>query len=86
MTNPSYCDTANNGNTENVLALPVGIMTDSDCGKTVTIKYGGTTTTGKVVDKCMGCDSSSIDLSRHLFGELSGLGAGRLSGVKWWIN
>lgn len=85
-TNPSYCGTTNDGHTEDVLALPVGIMTDSDCGKTVTIKYGGTTTTGTVVDKCMGCDNSSIDLSRHLFGELSGLGAGRLSGVEWWIN
>jgi hypothetical protein len=33
---------------ENVLALPHGIMTDSDCGKTVTVTYNGQTATGIV--------------------------------------
>lgn len=66
--------------------MPHGIMTSNDCGKTVTIEYGGKTATATVVDKCMGCDASSIDMSRHLFGELADLGAGRLTGVKWYIN
>ncbi|KAJ5881753.1 uncharacterized protein N7529_000425 [Penicillium soppii] len=85
-TNPSSCGTTNDGATENVLALPHGIMKDGDCGKTVTITYNGQTATGTVVDKCMGCDDSSIDLSRHLFGQLASMDAGRVSGAKWYIN
>ncbi|KAL4983589.1 hypothetical protein BDW68DRAFT_168563 [Aspergillus falconensis] len=83
---PSSCGTTNDGSSENVIALPVGIMTDSDCGRTVTIKYGGKTATGTVVDKCMGCDDTSIDLSRHFFGELASFDAGRISGVEWWLD
>lgn len=85
-TNPSSCGTTNDGSSENVLALPVGLMGEGDCGKTVTVKYGGNTVTGTVVDKCMGCDSSSIDLSRHFFGSLADFAEGRLSNVEWWIN
>jgi hypothetical protein len=84
--NPSACGTTNDGETESVLALPVGIMTDGDCGKTVTISYNGATATGIVVDKCMGCDDTSIDLSRALFEKFSDLGAGRLSGATWSIE
>ncbi|RDW59291.1 RlpA-like double-psi beta-barrel domain-containing protein [Aspergillus mulundensis] len=83
---PSSCGTTNDGSSENVLALPVGIMKDSDCGRTVTIKYGGKTSTGTVVDKCMGCDDTSIDLSRHFFSELASFDAGRLFGVEWWLD
>jgi hypothetical protein len=85
-TNPSSCGTTNDGEAETVLALPVGVMTDADCGKKVTISYLGRTATGTVVDKCMGCDNDSIDLSRKLFGELADLSAGRISGVTWSIN
>ncbi|KAI2690527.1 hypothetical protein CBS147332_3431 [Penicillium roqueforti] len=85
-TNPSSCGTTNDGTVENVLALPHGIMTDSDCGKTVTITYNGQTATGTVVDKCMGCDNNSVDLSRHFFGELAPMDKGRVSGAKWYIN
>lgn len=85
-TNPSSCGTTNDGETEFVLALPVGIMTDGDCGKSVTIEYKGTKKTGKVVDKCMGCDNSSIDLSRALFEAFASFSEGRLSDAKWYIN
>ncbi|CAI7569731.1 unnamed protein product [Penicillium palitans] len=81
-TNPSSCGTTNDGTVENVLALPHGIMADSDCGKTVTITYKGQTATGIVVDKCMGCDNGSVDLSRHLFGELAPMDKGRVDGAK----
>ncbi|KAJ5635311.1 Allergen Asp f 7 [Penicillium longicatenatum] len=84
--NPSACDTTNDGLTELVLALPVGIMTDSDCGKTVTISYGGVTKTGTVVDKCMGCDDTSVDLSRAFFEVFDSLSAGRLTDATWYIN
>lgn len=85
-TNPSSCGTTNDGTIENVLALPHGIMKDSDCGKTVTITYNGQTATGLVVDKCMGCDNGSVDLSRHLFGQLAPMDKGRVSGAKWYIH
>jgi len=85
--NPSSCGTTNDGTTELVLALPHGIMTDSDCGKSVTITYNGVSKTGTVVDKCMGCDNNSVDLSRAFFEALAGsLDAGRISGVDWYIN
>jgi hypothetical protein len=83
---PSSCGLTNDGFTEDVLALPVGIMTDADCGKTVTVTYNGVTKTGTVVDKCMGCDNTYVDLSRHFFGQLADMGAGRLYGVSWYIN
>jgi hypothetical protein len=86
VSNPSACDTTNDGLTELVLALPVGIMTDSDCGKTVTISYGGVTKTGTVVDKCMGCDDTSVDLSRAFFEVFDSLSAGRLTDATWYIN
>jgi hypothetical protein len=85
-TNPSSCGTTNDGTVENVLALPHGIMADSDCGKTVTVTYNGQTATGIVVDKCMGCDNGSVDLSRHFFGELAPMDKGRASGAKWFIH
>ncbi|KAJ5176345.1 Allergen Asp f 7 [Penicillium canariense] len=86
MSNPSSCGTTNDGETEFVLALPHGIMTDSDCGKTVTITYGGVTKSGTVVDKCMGCDNTSVDLSRAFFEAFASLDAGRVSGATWYIN
>ncbi|KAJ5281466.1 hypothetical protein N7478_006838 [Penicillium angulare] len=85
---PSACDTTNDGLTEMVLALPYEVMTDNNayCGKTVTIEYGGVTQKAKVVDKCMGCDSTSIDLSRALFEVFDSLSAGRIHDAKWYID
>jgi len=85
MSSPSFCDTANDGTVENVLALSVDIMTEALCGQTVTATYGGNTVTGTVVEKCMGCGPGSIDMSRHMFGGLAGLGAGRVT-VDWWFS
>lgn len=85
-TNPSSCGTTNDGLTENVVALPYGIMTDAYCGKTITVKYGGATSSATVVDKCMGCQGDSIDMSRALFGSLASLDAGRLHGVEWFFD
>jgi hypothetical protein len=87
--NPSSCGTTNDGLTELVLALPQGIMANSECGKSVTITYHDVTKTGTVVDKCpsVGCDNNSVDLSRAFFQTLVGsLDAGRISGVEWYIN
>ncbi|KAF5015615.1 hypothetical protein F66182_12993, partial [Fusarium sp. NRRL 66182] len=81
---PSYCDTANDGTTENVVALSQAIMNESLCGATITVTYDGKTATGTVVDKCMGCDAESIDMSRAMFGDLASLDAGRIT-VSWSV-
>ncbi|PYI20979.1 hypothetical protein BO99DRAFT_401464 [Aspergillus violaceofuscus CBS 115571] len=75
-----------NTDSEHVLALSHTIMQKSYCGKSVTINYGGKTATGTIVDTCMGCAEGSIDLSSSLFLELAELGAGRVSGVDWYIQ
>jgi hypothetical protein len=82
----------NDGDTENVVALPHGLMgTQSNgnpyCGQNITVKCTATgkTTTATVVDKCMGCDGYSIDLSNAAFLELDGLSVGR-TGATWWFN
>lgn len=84
MSAPSYCDTANDGTTENVVALSQAIMTEALCGAKITVSYNGKTTTGTVVDKCMGCDAQSIDMSRAMFGDLASLDAGRIT-VSWSV-
>ncbi|PWY93757.1 hypothetical protein BO94DRAFT_447909, partial [Aspergillus sclerotioniger CBS 115572] len=79
------CGSYSNGSSDKVVALPVGIMKDSDCGKTVHITYNGVTETGTVLDKCMGCDDVSIDLSEKLFGYFGTEAEGRLKGAEWYI-
>ena len=81
--NPSSCGDTNDGDTENVVALPAHLMTDAVCGKTINIRYNAESATAKIVDKCPSCQGGSIDMSRHLFGELASLDAGRLKGVTW---
>ncbi|KAL1997745.1 hypothetical protein VTN02DRAFT_904 [Thermoascus thermophilus] len=83
---PSFCGTTNNGLTQNVVALPVGMIESSDCGRSITVTYGGKTSTATVVDKCMGCQGNSVDMSRHLFSSLADLAEGRIYDVKWWFN
>lgn len=75
---------------EPVVALPHQFMGPQSngnpyCGKTVTIKHGGKTSTAKIVDKCMGCNGFSIDLSDAAFTQLSALSVGRTDAT-WWIN
>ncbi|PYH73944.1 RlpA-like double-psi beta-barrel domain-containing protein [Aspergillus vadensis CBS 113365] len=80
------CGITSNGNTDMVVALPHGIMQDSDCGKTVKITYNGVTDYGTVWDKCMGCDDVSIDLSEKLFKKFGTESEGRLTGAEWYIE
>ena len=86
------CGSTSDGDTENVVALPHGLMgTQSNgnpyCGKTITVKCSATgkTTTATVVDKCMGCEGYSIDLSNAAFLELDDLSVGRTT-AEWWFN
>jgi hypothetical protein len=56
------CGTVVDTYAEDAIALPVGFMgslsnSNPLCGRTVTIKYKGVTSTATVKDKCMGCVS-----------------------------
>ncbi|KAI9042578.1 RlpA-like double-psi beta-barrel domain-containing protein [Aspergillus affinis] len=84
-TSPSSCGWTNDGLTENVVALSHEVMQDSDCGRMITIEYNGKTTTAKVVDKCMGCNAGSVDLSRAAFDAVASAVDGRVQG-KWKFN
>ncbi|KAI2630104.1 RlpA-like double-psi beta-barrel-protein domain-containing protein-containing protein [Xylaria nigripes] len=55
---------------------------DGSCGKTITIIKDGKTATAKVVDKCPGCASGSIDVSPAVFQSLEPLSVGRTT-VSW---
>lgn len=55
------------------------------CGKSVTIKLGSKTVQAKVVDKCMGCEGNSIDLSNAAFEVLADFAVGRTQ-AEWWFN
>ena len=55
------------------------------CGLTITIKCNGKTTTATVVDKCMGCEGNSIDVSNAAFLELDSLDVGRTT-AEWYFN
>ncbi|KAI9508845.1 hypothetical protein F5148DRAFT_949497, partial [Russula earlei] len=54
-----------------------------NCGKQITISYGGLTATATIVDRCPGCGSGGLDLTEGLFGYLSNgdLGLGVLQAV-----
>ena len=71
------CGVTSDGSTQSVVALSYLLMgSDSNdnpyCGKTITITCTATgeSTTAIVVDKCMGCDEFSIDLSTFAFSNL----------------
>ncbi|KAI9851469.1 MAG: hypothetical protein M1838_003544 [Thelocarpon superellum] len=54
------------------------------CGKSITIEYGGVTKTATVVDKCMGCEYGSVDLSTSLYNAFGF--DGRAHGAHWYFN
>jgi len=81
-----------NTDSESVVALPFEFMgTESNgnpyCGRmiTITADASGKSTTAKVVDKCMGCDGYSIDLSPTAFSALADESVGR-TGCKWYFS
>jgi len=85
------CGVTSNGATDDVIALPVGMMGPQSngnpfCGLKVTIKNGDKTAHGTVLDKCMGCANDAIDLSNHLFDQLGAESAGRIPGVEWFFD
>ena len=84
------CGWHNDGLTEKVVALPVGLMGAQSngnpyCGKYITILHKGKSTVAKVVDKCMGCKGRDIDISRFAFDDLDDQGVGRTTAT-WYFN
>lgn len=83
------------GASEDIVALPHGIMTPQNganpnnnplCGSMITITYNGASHQAEVVDTCGGCEGGSIDLSPTLFEKVAPNGDGRVSGVSWSFN
>jgi hypothetical protein len=74
-----------------VIALPHALMgTQSNdnpyCGKSVTIEKDGISIVVIVVDKCMGCDDYSIDLSNKAFSSLGVAFAVGRTQATWYFN
>jgi len=75
----------------NIVALSGSLMGEKsndnpNCGRTITIKANGRTTTALVTDKCMGCNYNSIDVSKKAFLELwDSYDVGR-GPCEWWWN
>ena len=79
-------------NTESdaIVALAADMMTGSanpndnpNCGRSITITYGGKTVQATIEDTCPGCTGAWLDLTPSLFSQLADLAEGRLSGVQW---
>ncbi|KAG4029541.1 hypothetical protein MFRU_015g00820 [Monilinia fructicola] len=86
------CGTTTDGSTFAGVALPVGLMgslsnNNPYCGKTITIKCTSTgkTTQATVIDKCMGCEGNSIDLTNFAFDQLAEESVGRTQAT-WYFN
>ncbi|KIY51064.1 hypothetical protein FISHEDRAFT_21949, partial [Fistulina hepatica ATCC 64428] len=56
-----------------------------ECFKSITISYGGKTTTATIMDECPGCPYGGLDFSRGLFDYFADESLGVLSGT-WWYN
>ncbi|KAG2420036.1 hypothetical protein HFD88_004834 [Aspergillus terreus] len=56
------------------------------CGLKVRIRRGETSVDVKVVDRCVGCKATDLDVSRSVFGQLADLDLGRVV-VEWaWLE
>lgn len=81
--------------TESVVALSGSLLSayegansndNSLCGKTITIKANGKTTTATIKDKCPECEYGAIDVSEKVFNDLYGsLDKGR-GDCEWYLN
>jgi expansin (peptidoglycan-binding protein) len=84
-------DDSNMDHKENIVAVAASLMGAQSngnpmCGKTITIKANGRTTTAKVHDKCPVCAPGDIDASEKLFLELFDTLDGGRQKVEWWFN
>ncbi|KAL0071555.1 hypothetical protein AAF712_001412 [Marasmius tenuissimus] len=56
-----------------------------NCGKHITISYGGKTHDATIVDECPTCDHGDLDLSQSLFEFFAPTSVGVLQ-AEWWFN
>ncbi len=85
-------DDTNQGTAENVVALARSLFTaanpnkDPLCGKTITLTYGGKSTTAKVHDSCPPCAPGDVDASLKIWSDLGiDTSLGRVK-VDWSFN
>ncbi|KAL0571035.1 hypothetical protein V5O48_010922 [Marasmius crinis-equi] len=55
------------------------------CGKSITISYGGKTAVAVIRDECPTCDYGGLDLSPALFEHFASKDVGVIQG-EWWFN
>ena len=85
-------DDSGKDRTDYIVALSHNLMTsgtwpDAQCGKKVTLSYGGKSVVAEIRDKCPSCPPGAIDVSEKTFLDLFGdLGIGRARGVSWTIS
>ncbi|EIW74608.1 plant expansin [Coniophora puteana RWD-64-598 SS2] len=56
-----------------------------NCGKAITIQYGGASATATVADRCEICPEYGLDLSEGLFSFFAPEHQGVIQ-AKWWFN
>ncbi|KAF5329691.1 hypothetical protein D9619_008949 [Psilocybe cf. subviscida] len=73
-----------NGDNDLIVALSLDQFgTGSNCGRSIVANFQGASVVATVVDKCVGCASSDIDLSPAAFSQLASTDLGRIHGVSW---
>jgi rare lipoprotein A (peptidoglycan hydrolase) len=65
-----------------VVAMPGWLHKEYNCGKDISISYGGKTITAKIADTCPECQDYHIDLSKGAFGALADYNTGEIN-VEW---
>ncbi|WRT67092.1 uncharacterized protein IL334_004058 [Kwoniella shivajii] len=56
-----------------------------NCGRSITISYGGKQVTATIADECPTCPYGGLDMSRGLFTQFASEGAGVFY-MTWWYN
>ncbi|WVQ98683.1 hypothetical protein IAU59_005814 [Kwoniella sp. CBS 9459] len=56
-----------------------------NCGRSITISYGGKQVSATIADECPTCDYGGLDLSEGLFTQFADTGAGVFY-MSWWYN
>ncbi|RXK36710.1 hypothetical protein M231_06017 [Tremella mesenterica] len=56
-----------------------------NCGKSITISYGGKTAVAQIADECPTCPYGGLDMSRSLFDHFASEDVGTFQ-MTWWYN
>ncbi|KZV77453.1 hypothetical protein PENSPDRAFT_746604 [Peniophora sp. CONT] len=79
-----------NTDTDYIVAVSKDLASATDntnsnpvCGQKITASYNGNSVTVEVVDRCEGCDLTSLDFSPSAFTQLADQSVGLLEGMTW---